>query len=108
MWFACWLEPHWQSMVVAATCHGRPSFNHAVRDTLLALFSGLGDASAHDLTQAHRIDAGALQHPGLDATEQGDCVGVGEGTVALADGRAAGFDDDGLAHDVLLMSRWGG
>src|ERR1700683_3267089 len=33
-WLDCWEEPHWQSMVVAATSYGRPESNQAVRVTL--------------------------------------------------------------------------
>jgi hypothetical protein len=66
------------------------------------LFTGLRDATTNDLTNAHRIDAGALQNSGLDAPEKGDGVRVGERTVALSDSRSAGFDDDGLAHGFLL------
>ncbi len=34
MWFACCDEPHWQSMVVAATSYGSPANSHDVRVTL--------------------------------------------------------------------------
>ena len=31
MWFACWLEPHCESIVVAPTVYGRPVLNQALR-----------------------------------------------------------------------------
>src|SRR6516225_1998442 len=34
MWLACCDDPHWQSIVVAATSYGRPASSHDVRVTL--------------------------------------------------------------------------
>ena len=33
-WRACWLEPHWRSMVVAGTDSGYPAARTALRPTL--------------------------------------------------------------------------
>ena len=78
----------------------------AIEARAARLLPGLRDAAADHLTDGHRVETGPLQNAGLDASEQGGGVHLGELSVALADGRTAGFDDDGIAHDRVPLSSW--
>ena len=90
-------------MVVAATCQGQALVQPSRTRHVARLFTGLGHAAADDLAERERIDAGALEDAGLNATEQGGGVQIAEVSVALTDGRTSGLDDDGIAHGVSCL-----
>ncbi len=69
-WFACWLLPHWVSIVVAATWYGRPDVQPCRASHVARLFAGLGDTAADDLPHRSWIDPGPLEHTDLRFTQQ--------------------------------------
>ena len=95
---ACWLEPHWVSIVVAAVAWGSPALSQAVR-------AMLNDCSPTWLTQPPTtwpISAGSM--PERATTSRCTCgqqvggVHGGQAAATAADGRAHGFDDHDVRH----------
>ena len=91
---ACWLEPHWVSIVVAGVVIGRPAASHAVRVTLKL-------CSPTWLTQppttwpiGARVDARALDDRLLHDAEQLGGMDAGQAATAATDRGADGIDDD--------------
>ena len=67
---ACWLEPHWLSIVVAATSSGKPCDEPRRARDVERLLADLRDAAADDLSDRARIDPGALDGGALHGAEQ--------------------------------------
>ena len=63
------------------------------------LGADLVDATADHLADVARLDAGAVDDFHHHGTEHVGGMGAGEASVALANGRAASFDDDDVSHE---------
>jgi hypothetical protein len=64
----------------------------------------LRDATADDLVDQTRLDAGAVDHRELHGAQDLGRLHAGEPAVALPDRGPDGFDDDRRAHGVLLTA----
>ena len=99
---ACCDEPHWRSSVMPTTDSGQPAANTALRATLAACSPvWLTHPQITSSTSAGSI-AGALDQRLEDVRRQVDGVDARQPSIALADGRAYGLDDDGIAHASML------
>ena len=95
---ACWLEPHCESSVVAAT-----SMRQALREPGQArdvegLLADLRDAAAEHLADRLRRDAAAVERRLLHGAEQVGGVHSREPSAALADRTSHRLDDVDFAH----------
>ena len=81
---------------------GEPGVQPGPADHVVGLLTGLGDAAADHLVDQLRIDAGAAQHLGLGEAQQRRRVHAREPAVPLAERRADGIDDHGVAHGQKL------
>ena len=95
---ACWLEPHWVSIVVAAVAWGSPALSHAVRPMLNDCSPTWLTQPADDLADLGRIDPRAGHDLTLHLGQQVGGVHGGEPTTTAADGRAHGFHDHHVRH----------
>jgi len=66
------------------------------------LLADLVDGAADDVVHERGVDSGAVDEGAQRVGEEFDGVDVGQGAagLALADGSADGFDDDGVAHGM--------
>src|SRR4029453_5367410 len=81
----------------------QPGGEPGVAGDVAGLGADLVDAATDDLTDAAWIDAGAIEHRGLDRPQHVEGGGAGQRAVLAADRGAGGLDDHDLAHRVLLL-----
>ncbi len=86
---------------------GQPCGERGVAGGVHGLLADLVDGAADDVVDQLRVHAGAFDEGAQGVGEQFDGVDAGEGAVglALADGGAYGFDDDGVTHGAGLLGR---
>jgi hypothetical protein len=82
---------------------GQAGRQPGVAGDVAGLGADLIDATTHDLVDARRIDAAALEHRGLHRTQHVEGMGVGQRAVFAFQRSAGGLDDHDLAHRVLLL-----
>ena len=84
---------------------GEPGVQPGPADHVVGLLTGLGDAAADHLVDQLRVDPGAAQHLGLGEAQQRRRVHAREPAVPLAERRADGVDDHGVAHGTETRTR---
>ncbi len=86
----------------AAGVLGKSGVQPGAAHHAVGLLTGLGDAAADDLLDEVGVEPGAPDHLGLGEPEQDGRVDAGQPALALAEGSADGFDDDGVAHGPMV------
>ena len=100
---ACWLEPHWRSMVVAGTSSGQPAASTALRPMFTDWAPACMTQPMITSSTSHGVEVVAL----LERPQRlgGKIGGVPSGQLAvpLAAGGTDGIDDDSSAHVGRLL-----
>ncbi len=69
-WLACCPLPHWQSMVVAPACSGKPSGQPRRAGDVVGLLRELRHAAADELLDVAGIDTGLVHKRLLNRAQQ--------------------------------------
>ena len=102
-WLACCAEPHWQSMVVAPVCHGRPAASQAVRVTLLDCAPAWVTQPPMACSTRSGVDARPLEQSDLNRAQGLRRVQAGQPAASLADRGTDCLDDYWCAHGELPL-----
>ena len=95
---ACWLEPHWLSIVVAGDLDRQALREPGGARDVEGLLAHLRDAAADDLADRAGIDPGALDRGALHGAEQIGRMQPRETALAAADRGTHGVDDEDFLH----------
>ena len=93
--------------MVPGTDSGQPGGEHGAAADVERLVAHLRDAAPEHVVDDGRVDARALGQRLQDVAGEVDRVHGGQRAPSPPDGRADGFDDDGIAHGGLLAAGLG-